>query len=178
MREQHFEPDVSLGSIILTPNKLGAGIARPPFGFLKCHCVGSGLTLFRSDTIETKSPKYWGCRDNKTWILLENGKNKKVSLPVRLAPDRLALDKSWLLRSRPMKSTLERFTFAPSTLGRVAPADKSKTDWRPAYFRYIKQKCNNTANKEINNKCGDTRQLYTLNDIYAGSLACKYMTWA
>jgi hypothetical protein len=38
-------------------------------------------------------------------------RNKKVKLPVRLAPDRLAPDrlapdKSWLLRSLPLKSTL------------------------------------------------------------------------
>ena len=60
-------------------------------------------------------------------------RNNRVKLPVRLAPDRLAPDrlapdKSWLLRSLPLKSTLERFTFAPSTLGRVAPADTSRTD--------------------------------------------------
>ena len=65
-------------------------------------------------------------------------RNKRVKLPVRLAPDRLAPDrlasdrlapdKSWLLRSLPLKSTLERFTFAPRTLGRVAPADTSRTD--------------------------------------------------
>ena len=55
-------------------------------------------------------------------------RNKRVKLPVRLAPDRLAPDKSWLLRSITPKSTSERFTFAPSTLGRVAPADTSRTD--------------------------------------------------
>ena len=55
-------------------------------------------------------------------------RNNRVKLPVRLAPDRLAPDKSWLLRSLPLKSTLERFTFAPSTLGRVAPAATSRTD--------------------------------------------------
>ena len=65
-------------------------------------------------------------------------RNNRVKLPVRLAPDRLAPDrlapdrlapdKSWLLRSLPLKSTLERLTFVPSTLGRVAPADTSRTD--------------------------------------------------
>ena len=60
-------------------------------------------------------------------------RNKRVKLPVRLAPDRLAPDRyapdrSWLLKSLPVKSTLERLTFAPSTLGRVAPADTSRTD--------------------------------------------------
>ena len=60
-------------------------------------------------------------------------RNNRVKLPVRLAPDRLAPDRyapdrSWLLKSLPVKSTLERFTFAPSTLGRVAPADTRNTD--------------------------------------------------
>ena len=55
-------------------------------------------------------------------------RNNRVKLPVRLAPDRLAPDKSWLLRSLLLKSTLERFTFAPRTLGRVTPADTSRTD--------------------------------------------------
>ena len=65
-------------------------------------------------------------------------RNNRVNIPVRLAPDRLAPDRfapdrfapdrSWLLKSLPLKSTLERFTFAPSTLGRVAPADTSRTD--------------------------------------------------
>ena len=55
-------------------------------------------------------------------------RNNRVNIPVRLAPDRLAPDRSWLLKSLPSKSMLERFTFAPNTLGRVAPADTSRTD--------------------------------------------------
>ena len=60
-------------------------------------------------------------------------RNNRVNIPVRLAPDRLAPDrlapdKSWMLRSLPLRSTLERFTFTPSSLGRVAPADTSRTD--------------------------------------------------
>ena len=68
-------------------------------------------------------------------------RNNRVNIPVRLAPDRLAPDRfapdrSWLLRSLPLKSTLERFTFAPRTLGRVAPAVTSRTDRRLTYLRF------------------------------------------